>query len=199
VKEYLVKRYTFEELEDSAKERAIEKMTSRLWEWVDYDLIKEYLEEDLWEKLGGVSKDIKLALSLGYSQGDGVAIYGRLHKENAPNLLWPEGVENVNLERNSWGAHYSHYNSFNVDFYDEEYNEVSPYNTDGNLRDDFNAMAKSIRDICKSLEDQGYKYIESDTSRESAIEYLENNYSEEFTIDGDLDPITITDTAEVLN
>ncbi len=64
--------YTFDELEDSAKERAREIVGTWNTEWENDclpDMFAEYLEEQ------GFPTD-KIGYSLGHSQGDGVAFYG---------------------------------------------------------------------------------------------------------------------------
>jgi hypothetical protein len=40
-------------------------------------------------------------------------------------------------------------------------------------------IEEQLRSLCKKLERLGYKYIESETSRESAIQFLEDQESEE--------------------
>jgi len=187
MKEYTVKRYSFSELEGDARERAIKDMRNRLLEWIDEREITDYLSGQIDDALGGEPISYELRYSLGYSQGDGVAIYGRISREEAPNLTWPEGVAFVELTRNQWSNHYSHYNSFNV----------SGFNEDEDEGYDCHVIEGQLRDLCKDLANKGYKYIENSTDEESAIRYLEDNYEDEFTIDGTYSPITITDTSEV--
>jgi len=186
MQEYTVTRYSFPELGESARETAIKRVQERLWEWLDSDLIKEYLSDDLLEQLGSDAEELEIQFSLSYCQGDGVALYGRLYK--CKSLAWPEGVAYLELTKNSWGAHYSHYNSFNVTAYDEEGYELGL---------DISVIEKQLRDLCRELERNGYSYIEAETSRESAIDYLENNTGDEFTIHGDYSPITVTSVSEV--
>lgn len=188
MKEYTVKRYSFNELEGEARERAIKNMQERLLNWIDERELKDYLSEEIDEALGGEVISYDLRYSLGYSQGDGVAIYGQISREEAPNFTWPAKAEYVELTRNQWSTHYSHYNSFNVSAFDADEEEVS-------LKGE--VIETQFRDLCKELADKGYKYIESQTSEESAIQYLEDNYEDEFTIDGDYSPITISDVSEV--
>jgi hypothetical protein len=79
------------------------------------------------------------------------------------------------LTRNSWGHHYSHWNTFSVEIYDVEGETVD--DSDGTR-----ILETQLRDLCRELERAGYKYIEGMTSREAAIEYLENE-------EGEIDPL----------
>lgn len=173
MKDYIVRRYSFQELEGEAKAKAIEEMRNSLYEMVGESDLTEYLTDMTMEALGGESESIRLAYSLSYSQGDGVAIYGTIQREDAPDLSWPEGATYVELNRNEWGIHYSHYNSFNVDAYDEE----------GEVVEDSKILETQLRDLCRELERSGYKYIDGSCTEEVAIERLEDS-GDVFTIDG---------------
>jgi hypothetical protein len=176
MKDYTVRRLAFSELNEGARERAILQLQDTLHEYLDEREITDYLRGQIEGALGGYpDEDIEIAYSLSYCQGDGVAIYGMIRRADAPDLTWPEGADHVMLTRNSWGHHYSHYNSFSVDVCDEE----------GEIVDDFDGtgiLETQLRDLCRELERAGYKYIEGMTSREAAIEYLENE-------EGEIDPL----------
>lgn len=174
MKDYTVRRYLFEELGEEAKERAITRMQNRLHEWIDEREITDYLTGKLEEAIGGES-ELEIMYSLSYSQGDGVALYGRLYAKQCPNLTLPEGTHHIELVKNSWANHYSHYNTFNIEAYDVDY---EPIDLTGSV------IETQLRDLCKELERVGYKYIELATNRESAISYLEENYGDEFSLDG---------------
>jgi hypothetical protein len=137
--------------------------------------LTEYLTECVYIGLGG-RPSIDLAYSLGYCQGDGVAIYGTIQREDAPDLSWPESAAYVELSKNSWGHHYSHYNTFDVGVYDEE----------GDFIEDKRIIETQLRDLCRQLERDGYKYIESSTTEEVAIDQL-MDAGDVFTIDGKWD------------
>ena len=172
MKDYTVRRFTFSELNEGARERAISKLQDTLLEYLDEREITDYLRGQIEGALGGYpDEDIEIAYSLSYCQGDGVAIYGMLRRSDAPDLTWPVNADHVTLTRNSWGHHYSHYNSFSVDVCDEEGEIVEE--VEGNR-----VLETQLRDLCRELERAGYKYIEGMTSREAAIEYLENEESE---------------------
>jgi len=176
MKDYTVRRFAFSELNEGARERAILQLQDTLHEYLDEREITDYLRGQIESALGGYpDEDIEIAYSLSYCQGDGVAIYGMIRRADAPDLTWPEGAAYVTMTRNSWGHHYSHYNSFSVDVYDEE----------GEIVDDSDGtriLETQLRDLCRELERAGYKYIEGMTSREAAIEYLENE-------EGEIDPL----------
>jgi hypothetical protein len=176
MQDYQVRRYSFTELDDKAKEGAINAMRESLYEVISEDDLTEYLTDRVVDAVGGESEDIKLAYSLSYCQGDGVAIYGTIRREDAPDLSWPEGASYVELSRNSWGHHYSHWNSFNVDIYSEE-DEV--------IEDKY-ILETQLRDLCRQLERDGYKYIEGSTTEEVAIDQL-LDAGDVFTIDGKWD------------
>jgi hypothetical protein len=186
MKEYTVTRYSFDELSETAKEKVIQRTREDLHNWLSEREITEYLTDKLIEELGSNAEELEIAYSLSYCQGDGVAIYGRLWKSES--LTWPEGVAYLELTRNQWANHYSHYNSFNVSAYDEEGYELGL---------DLSVVEGQLRDLCRDLERYGYRCIELDTNEESARNYIESSYGDEFTIDGDYDPITVTDTSEV--
>jgi len=177
MKDYTVRRYSFDELEGEARETAITNMQDRLAEWLDSHEITDYLTGKLEDALGGESA-LDIAYSLSYSQGDGVALYGRLYAKECPNLTLPDGTNHIELLKNSLSNHYSHYNTFNVEAYDVDYEPIDLTDT---------VIVPQLRDLCKELARAGYKYIESASSRESAISYLDDNYGDEFTFDGKWD------------
>lgn len=169
MQEYTVRRYSFAELNEEARENAIENAQRYLHEWLSEREITDYLEGKLEEDLGSLPEEITIAYSLSYCQGDGVALYGRIYRKEAKDLAWPEGSLYVDLERTSLSNHYSHYNTFNVVVRDEN----------DELVELESAIEDQLRDLCKKLEKLGYRYIENETSRESAIRFLEDQDSEE--------------------
>jgi hypothetical protein len=176
MQDYQVRRYSFTELDDKAKEGAITTMRESLYEVISEDDLTEYLTDKVVDAVGGESEDIKVAYSLSYCQGDGVAIYGTIKREDAPDLSWPEEASYVELSKNSWGHHYSHWNTFNVDIYSEE-DEV--------IENKY-ILETQLRDLCRQLERDGYKYIEGSTTEEVAIDQL-LDAGDVFTIDGKWD------------
>jgi len=168
--EYTVRRYSFSELNEEARDKAIADTRNRLLEWLREEEITDHLEYQLEEDLGSLPDDITIAYSLSYCQGDGVALYGRIYKSEAPDLSWPEGSHYIDLVRNSWSNHYSHYNSFNVELSDEN---DEPIDLSGS------SIEKQLRLLCKKLETLGYKYIERETNEISALQFLTDQEAEE--------------------
>jgi len=168
--EYTVRRYSFSELNEEARNKAIADTRNRLLNWLSEEEITDYLEGKLEEDLGSLPEDITIAYSLSYCQGDGVALYGRIYKSEAPDLSWPEGSHYIDLVRNSWSNHYSHYNSFNVELSDEN---DEPIDLSGS------SIEKQLRLLCKKLETLGYKYIERETNEISALQFLTDQEAEE--------------------
>ena len=176
MKDYTVRRFAFSELNEGARERAITKLQDTLLEYLDEREITDYLRGQIEGSLGGCpDEDIEIAYSLSYCQGDGVAIYGMLRRSDAPDLTWPVNADHVTLTRNSWGRHYSHWNSFSVEIYDVDGETVE--DSDGTR-----ILETQLRDLCRELERAGYKYIEGMTIREAALEYLQNE-------EGEIDPL----------
>ena len=170
MQEYTVRRYSFAELNEEARENAIENAQRYLHEWLSEQEITDYLEGKLEEDLGSLPTNLTIAYSLSYCQGDGVALYGRIYREEAKDLAWPEGSHYADLVRNSLSNHYSHYNTFNLEVSDEN---SDPIDLSGS------AIEDQLRDLCKKLETLGYRYVENETSELSAIQFLTDQESEE--------------------
>lgn len=186
MKDYKVRRYSFEELEGEARERAVTELRQSLGE-LDFSYeLTEYLSEYVDAALGGVNSQLDLRYSLGYCQGDGVALYGRVDRENAPDLSWPEGASYAELSRNQWSHQYSHYNSFNVEVFNSEDEEV-----------EVGYIEVQLRDLCRELTRVGYNFIEGMSSEELAIEQL-READAVFTIEGKWDvPVGIVEEVEL--
>lgn len=168
--EYTVRRYSFSELNEEARAKAITDTRNRLLNWLGEEEITDYLEGKLEEDLGSLPEEITIAYSLSYRQGDGVALYGRIYRKEAKDLSWPEGAYYADLVRNSLSNHYSHYNTFNLEVSDEN---GDPIDLSGS------PIEEQLRDLCKKLEKLGYRYIENETSELSAIQFLTDEEQEE--------------------
>lgn len=176
MKEYTVRRYSFEELGKEAQEKAIEDTRSLLNEWIPEEYLTDSLEAELETQLGGEASGIEIRYSLSYCQGDGVATYGTIKREQAPLLSWADGVEYVELSRNSWSNHYSHFNTFDVTAYNADDEEVEG--------EAVKVMEEQLRDVCRQLARYGYRLIEDWTSEESAREYIKENRGDDYLLDG---------------
>ena len=176
MKEYTVRRYSFEELGKEAQDKAIEDARSLLNEWVPEEYLTDELQCELVSQLGGSASSIELRYSLSYSQGDGVATYGTLKREEAPNLSWPDNVAYVELSRNSWSNHYSHYNTFNVEAFTEDDDKVEG--------EGVSVLEGQLRDLCRDLARYGYDLIEKWTSEEAALTYIRETRGDDYLLDG---------------
>lgn len=174
MKDYTLRLYSFNELDEQGKEKAIEEMQNRLHEWIGEEELTDFLTYKLEEAISD-RQELEIQYSLSYCQGDGVALYGRIYREQAPALTWPDRVAYVDLLRGQWSNRYSHYNSFNVEASDEADEPVDLART---------VIEQQLRDLCKDLERAGYKYMEGATSKEAAIAYIEDNYADDFLPNG---------------
>lgn len=207
--------YTFEELSDDAKSRLIdatreEEHRSMPMEVVEYELVEyllgaitnlshdEVVTTSLHKHFTG---EVNLEWSLSHCQGDGVALYGRIYRDDAPLLTWHDSVAYLRLVRNSYGQHYSHYNSFSVEFYNEdddllgqahgdtttifidEHGQPSYMGLSERSVSDMNEVQQDmyvsmnetvgrLRRLCRKLAIVGYHAIDEFTSEERAIELL---------------------------
>jgi hypothetical protein len=165
MEEYRITRYEFGELNEEAKEAAIEAARSDAYNNTPEQLLTDSLTHELGEILGANSHskiDLELSYSLGYSQGDGVSFTGSLTPSDAPNMTWPAKVARVEIVRID--RHYSHAFTVRPEFFDVDGEELDPA-SHVSFRDE-------LREICAKLEKLGYAEIEAWSSRESAIEYL---------------------------
>ena len=183
------------ELSDTAREKALEKMRNVLYEWLDDSQITDHLNGELYTALTGayegemrpndLSKRVGLTIewSLSHCQGDGVAIYGTLYSDDAPNVNW-HGADTAIFTRNSHGNHYSHENCMNISLFTADDDGCS-IDADKATTETF---AEQFRDLCRELARSGYAEIENLTSEQAVLEYLEWSEPRRFTIDGDIHP-----------
>ena len=178
--------YRYDELSEAAKAKAVERVRSDLSEYLEYDNLTEWMGEYLSER-GLPSEDIRFSLS--YCQGDGVAFYGEV---DVPTLLRKYRVLSryrsildhviVSLSPNSYGHHYSHWNTMQIDVEwacDREPTSLQELLL-GELEDRILSIAQAESG---ELERRGYAEIDYLTSAEVAVETIECN-EWEFTEDG---------------
>ena len=187
--------FLLEELSDTAREKALEKMRNVLYEWLDSSQITEHLNGELYSALTGtydghidtkeLTKRVGLTVewSLSHCQGDGVTIYGTLNSDDAPNVNW-HGASTAIFTRNSHGHHYCHEYCMDISLfsYDEGGYEID---ADKATTETF---AEQFRDLCRELARSGYAAIDDLTSEQEVIYYLEWSEPRRFTIDGDIHP-----------
>ena len=187
--------YTFDELSDDAKEKAIEKFRDNEYKHLDLDYFAEDCIYQL-EKLGFVNPQVQY--SLGYCQGDGLSFeadeYSKLEdlyieelgkeKEKTAKLL----ADNSTFICTGNKGGYCYASTSHIDLYIENYS--SGINTDcNNINDVVHIVRGKLEDlyidICNNLEKQGYDEIEYRLSDECIIENIQcNEY--EFTKEGKL-------------
>lgn len=226
-----VKIYQLEELSKEAKERAIEWYRNVINE--DFSIESEMITEDFQyelQKLYYPSDNVEWSLS--YSQGDGVAFYGHINKDDLYKIvernrkslsdshyelyekIYNDGLYiEADIVRNSFGYHYSHYNTMCVELdgdcidtitemlFDDEEKLNEMYNEEINdYNDEFYELYREVEDlidsieeiisqeikvISKELESKGYEYIEYYTSDDRITEeIIANDY--EFTASGEV-------------
>lgn len=164
MKEYTITRYSFEELSPEAQEKALEAWRYSLHMEIPDYLLEESMLEELAREITGAydlpgADDLKISYSLSYSQGDGVSFSGRVNKETAPGLSWPDSAIYAEFKRNS--NHYSHGYTVTPELFDAEGEEIS---------DGIEEFRESYLKICRNLEKYGYKWIEEWTSEAHARE-----------------------------
>lgn len=187
--------YTLDELSDTARQNALERLSAYMYECLETHQITEHLNGELVGMLTGeyvgeisskeLTKRVGLMIewSLNHCQGDGVAIYGTLNSDDATWLEWGNATTAI-LSRNSMSNHYSHENCITVSVfrYDEDGYEID---SDCPENEQF---ADQIRDICRQLARLGYDQIENLTGEQAIREHLEWSEPRRFTEDGDIQP-----------
>ena len=188
--------YTFAELSSAAQEKALEKVRTDLHDWIDDNQITDHLNGELYYALTGkhdgqISKKelttrvgLIIEWSLSHCQGDGVAIYGTLNSDDAPNVNW-HGASTATFTRNSRGNHYSHEHCMTVALF--SYDEAG-YEIDAD-KDTTEKFAEQFRDLCRELARSGYAEIEYLTGEQSALDHLEWHEPRRFTESGEYAPI----------
>jgi len=187
--------FTLRELPDKAG--ALEQIRTDLYDYIESDEITGYLNGELYYALTGthdgeistkeLTKRVGLLIewSLSHCQGDGVAIYGTLNSDDAPNVNWHYyGASTATFTRNSHADHYSHEYCMTVSLfsYDEDGNEIDADKAITEL------FAEQFRDLCRELARLGYAEIEYATSIDAAYDYLDNNLPRRFLEDGSYAP-----------
>ena len=134
-------------------------------------LLTTYFKREL-QKRGYPTDDIGYSLS--YCQGDGVAWYGDIDTEELVSLAnrllsgnekaaAKRAIEkgcSVSISRNSFGYHYSHFNTMDVvaeDYYADELTEFEA----SSLNALETAIQDDVRDVSHSLECDGYRIYEA--------------------------------------
>ncbi len=160
--------YKFDELNDEAKQKAIE--------WYREGDDMPFLSDDMNEYLGELLEEykfkndgVRLFYSLSYSQGDGAMFTGE--------ISWKGYTFTI--------EHYGHYYHENS----KQITEITRNNgneiTDKTWSKMFNEFESVYVEICKKVRDYGYSIIEDAQSDETIAENIEAN-EYEFNEDGSI-------------
>ena len=159
--------YKYEELEGEAQERARIKVGEWNAEWENECLKGEF--EDKLEERGLPTKDIQW--SLGYRQGDGVAFYGDIDVEKClrfnrsytkfRHVFRREIDVYAVILSNSWGTHYAHYNTMDVQCQQDE--ALQEW------------LQEYVRDVSHELEAYGYNAFDHAYADETVKETCDAN------------------------
>lgn len=184
--------YKFEELSKEAKFKATNDL-------MDYEDANKEIEENIREELGnyGFHASVVVEFSLSYSQGDGVAFYGKINFEtwikNHAKMLTAEEIlflnrcieeDDIELEttRNSFGYRYSHAHTMDalVTNYYGDNNDINKV-----LDKVQNIFKMDVVDMSKKFEKGGYEILEYYSSEEY-MKDLCNSNDYEFYSNGEL-------------
>ena len=184
--------YTYGELSTDAQERAIELLCGEAWEYLDSDMVSEEINGWFAFQASGndagcvTDKEIKnvygvtIEWRVSYSQGDGAAIGGRLRREDAPNLAWPDGIDGVctTITNLGWTR------LDNIVVVNEDGDEDDIYNASQALWD---AASSFLEALCRKLYRQATDLCETYTGKEYVLDMYENCYGNQrrFTVDGE--------------
>jgi hypothetical protein len=190
--------YTFNELSPEAQQKAIDEHIENIDWSIESEFITEVFQDEL-SNLGYPNYDIPW--SLNYNQGDGVAFYGQVDVENVARRLLNENdynflmemLDEIKLEfdivKNSFGHHYSHYNTMDVEMELVEWSDRLDFDGGSDLEEvDRNlsqrvvlvtgelwgAIRRDIREVSQRLEKKGYEIIDGVEAEENIIEYLKD-------------------------
>jgi hypothetical protein len=185
------KVYQFKELNENAKEVAIEWY--RKDQEIFLDFFNEYSKEQI--ELAGFKGNVELSYSLSNCQGDGLSFscdyYDKLNelfievlgygKQKTIDCL----INNCSFELKGNKGRYCYASKSDFDFYLDNYYVKSQENIDEIITQVRQKLEDLYIDLCKDLESQGYKEIEYQYSDENIIEnIIANEY--EFTAAGNI-------------
>lgn len=167
--------YKYNELSDEAKQRVLEDAAQFNMEVFNTDELTANFAETLKEY--GFPTD-KIEWSLGHCQGDGVAFYGDIDLDTYLTKTKQRSKfrrfinADATIVRNSWGNHYSHWNTMTVEL-DFEHEAL------------MESLADDVVKVSRELESRGYAEFDRVSSKEYIEEQIEAN-EYEFTSDGKL-------------
>lgn len=170
--------YQFDELPAKVKQRVIEAYREHAWDAYNTEALNNIFREQL-ESLGLPSSNIRWSLS--FSQGDGVAFYGKFDIEDylkANKLMKEFGALRAldplpYAEIVKVGSHmYDHWNTMRVHLGPQT--DLTP-KKEALLSALREQIAQHIQVVSRGLEKIGYDEIEYQTSDEQIAEILRSN------------------------
>jgi hypothetical protein len=178
--------YSFDELSEPAQDKAVEQVREKFagpwWDSGDIDDVAAEIHLALAEELGSPG-----AAESGAADFDGidgitleawdtdhltVAFRGILHRDNAPNLPWAEGIEDVHL------AGIGHRRTTEID--PRNYDDVEA------TEHEHETMINAIKDLLYVAIMAGRVEVERKTGDEAAREWCQDNENQEYEEDGTL-------------
>jgi hypothetical protein len=186
MREITTRVYRFEELAEEAQQRAVENVAVKLggdwWDSHDTDDLRDVMVYAFAAALGEPGQDtfgpgdypgipgVKLT-EWDLDRGQSVKFEGTLDADNAPNLPWAGGLEQVVLNH----RHYVR----------SVWVEVDGPDDDALTRQRINAMREAVEEATHKAWKAGRDELDHRTSSEYAREWIEINELE-FTEDGEL-------------
>lgn len=167
--------YKFDELSEDAKAKAIDTIREDAdWCWGEHDnvMLTETFADRLAEQ-GYPTEDIEWSLS--GRQGDGVAFYGsidietwlRANKRMSKYRSLGRVVPCATITRNSYGYHYSHAHTMDVEVAADDYERLTPAR-ERLLEDLSDELREAVIAMSHELESIG----EADIAAHSSDEYI---------------------------
>lgn len=173
--------FKFDELAPKVQDKILEYYRSSMIEINNeqlYDVFKEKLSE-----LGYPTGDIRWSLS--YSQGDGMAFYGKVpdpfalakrlfSADKFADIKW----DDIKIDISQYNIRYHHYNSMDISI--ESYSDSMPRE----FAEEFHELViRDVRKTSKELEKFGYEFLYP--KNEEVLEFVKN-LDEEYFADGSL-------------
>lgn len=150
-----MKIYEYEELSQKAKDKVLSNFRDNSDSDILSDCLNESLKYLLEKKKIKELQGLKLYYSLNYCQGNGLCFIGEFDWKRYKVFI-------------KHTSNYYHSNSTTIDLMNKKGDYV------GETKD-HEAFKKLYKEICKTLEDEGYNQIEYDNSEESIKETIDIN------------------------
>lgn len=148
--------YTYDELSEKAKEKALNDYRANNDYYFLNDFITEYVKELLEENEILDTRSLEIFYSLGYCQGDGACFIG--------SFKW----NGYDIKITKTSHHYQHMHTTQIELF-KDGEEIEEDDKNGSI---FQELYFSI---CKKIEKFGYGLIDDENSEEGIKAYFEGN------------------------